>query len=420
MSRPLRSMDRRRPKHSRPHEASSRVDRATSSIEPRPDSERRWVPGLLLACVVAGVALVVHARVFWYPFIQDDWWYLYRVWTVDTLRLLHEEVLPTRTSTGPMWPLYRPIWPIYFLIVSKAFALNAIWAHVTALTLHVASSLLVVLILTRITRDALIGWLSGVLYAGASLVHMDPLIWAAGIYESGSMFLSLVSIWCFLAGHTWRAAAAFAAALLFKESAAFLPVLFAAVALLDNVPGPWAAMTWRWSLRRFIPIGLVVALYLGLKLTGPSPLALPSNHPYALRLTGPHLLRNISTYCRWAVGAVFPSHLLMEECAAAVLAVAFVILVVAYLLRGRRERSCPCHSGAITLVVWLLGAMSIYLFMPNHVFRYYLTPALPALLGLMLLSLRSGLGLLRVPQRVAAAIMILLVSVSVTSSFVFF
>src|SRR5262245_25280524 len=38
----------------------------------------------------------------------------------------------------------------------------------------------------------------------------------------------------------------------------------------------------------------------------------------------------------------------------------------------------------------------------------------------MLLSLRSGFGLLRVPQRVAAAIMILLVSVSVTSSFVFF
>src|SRR5262245_53919253 len=343
---------------------------------------------LLLVCLVAGVAVTVHARVLWYPFIQDDWGYLFRALTTDPLDLLRQELVPFARE------LYRPIWPFYFPAVGKVFALNPITTHVITLTLHVASSLMVVRVLGRITGDPLIGWLSGVLYGSASLVHMDPLLWAAGIFESGSMFLALVSVWCVLQGHTWRAAIAYAGGLLFKESVAFLPVLFVGIALYERIP-----------IRRFIPIGFVMAAYAGIKLAGPSALLLAQDHPYAVRLTGLHVLHNFVMYCRWSVGALFPSRLIPPVEAAGLLAGLGAVLIVGRLAQRRSRAEA---RGAILLAIWLLGAVSIYLVLPNHRYRYYLTPALPAVIGLILLSLRAGFDLLRVPQRAAVVIMIVL------------
>ncbi len=363
---------------------------------------------LVLACGVAAVALAVHARVLGYPFIQDDWYYIDKVLTTDLHHLLLDEFSPFGKD------VYRPLGILYFVLVAKVFDLNPFLAHITALGLHVASSLVVVAVLGRLTGDSVLGWLGGVLYASASFVHMDPLLWASGIFESASVLLALLSLWAFLQGHTGRCAIAYAAALLFKESVAFLPLIFFTIAWFDGIPGHRARVNARWSIRHWTPICLAMVLYGGIKLAGTSVRALPPDHPYALRMTGPHVLRNVLTYWKWSIEALFPSDQPVSAGAARLLAALAAVLGACTLAERQIWRR------AIPLIVWLVGSMSIYLFLPNHVYRYYMTVALPPLVGLLLLSVRACCKLIRLPAPTSAVLMAFLAAASVTSSFVYF
>jgi hypothetical protein len=396
------------------HQMTGRINRMQSPVTPRPErATRDRGRTLLLALLVAATALTVHGRVLRYPFIMDDWGYLDRALTIDASLLLQQDLSPIGKT------LYRPIWPLYFLFVGKVFGLNALATHVISLSLHIAASLMVVRVLTRLTGDTVIGWLSGILYASASFVHMDPLLWAAGIFESGSILLALVSIWCFLEGHMVGAAIAYAVGLLFKESVVFLPVLFVAIARFGRRSDPSAPVPGPWSIRRALPIVLVIAAYSAIKLSG-RVLALPPDHPYAIRLVGPHVLQNILGYGWWSVQALFPSAAIPPVVAVGVFA-GLVAALVGWSI-GRRRRVGLDHSstGLLPLTVWLFAALSPLAILPNHRYHYYLTPALPALAGLLLLGLRAAADLVRLPRRASVALMGIVTGLSVLSSFEYF
>ena len=376
-------------------------------VEAPRHTNRSLITTVALVCAVAAAALVVHAPVLRYPFIQDDWSYLYRVLFADPLRLVGEQFTPFGKH------FYRPIWPLYFLLVGKVFGLQPVLSHAIGLVLHIGSSLLVVVVLARLTRDTTIGWLAGILYASASFVHMDPLLWASGIFENGSIFLALVSLWLFMRGHSVRSAIAFAAALLFKESVVFLPSVFLAVACVERAQGRRALPLPRRLIQRWIPICAVMASYGGIKLAGVSPLSLPPEDPYVMRLTGSHVLQNLSFYGRWGVEALFPSDPVSLNAA-----ICWFTLLAVALVAGALMRHTP--SGTIPLAVWLVGSMCLYVFLPNHLYRYYLTAPLPVLVGLTLVGLRVGCRLVRMPPRPAMLIMIAFTTASVISSFVHF
>jgi len=132
------------------------------------------------------------------------------------------------------------------------------------------------------------------------------------------------------------------------------------------------------------------------------------------------VLRNLETYAKWSSQSLFP--LAQPDTPTAVVPLLFLICVLAASTAMKRwtRRFDEFPSGARVLVVWLLGAMAIYFFLPNHVYRYYMTAALPALVGLILLGVRAGGALIRLPVSASNTLMALLTAVSVASSFIYF
>src|SRR5436190_5340888 len=102
----------------------------------------------VLACIVIATAIIVNGRVLKYPFIQDDWIRIQNVLTPHPIEALLREFSPFDKSE------YRPFGALYFLMITRLFKSNPLLSHAIGLLLHTASSLLVVGVLRRITRDA--------------------------------------------------------------------------------------------------------------------------------------------------------------------------------------------------------------------------------------------------------------------------
>jgi hypothetical protein len=364
----------------------------------------------ILALLVAAAASLVHARILAYPFIQDDWIRLDEARTTDPLTLFLRELSPFDKGE------YRPLGTLYFILIARVIGLHPFVTHLIALLIHIGTSILVGLVVSRMTRDRVVGWSTAILYASASGVHMDPLMWASGIVDVAGTFLVLLSLWQVYRGRTSVALAAFTAALFFKESTIFVPFLLAAIAWSEqrrHQSSRVAAARW------LAPFAVVFAGYLALKLNGISPLTLGDNDPYVVRFTGPHVLRNVLTYARWGVGALFPWRPLSEVASASVLGAVALLLGIGAIL-GRRGKDVGALDGVVPLMVWLFGALGLVLFMPNHVYRYYWTAALPALLALIVLSLTVTLRTASVPRAAGAIVVCLFTLSSVVSSFKYF
>jgi hypothetical protein len=125
------------------------------------------------------------------------------------------------------------------------------------------------------------------------------------------------------------------------------------------------------------------------------------------------------TYSKWGVAALFPSHPVSPTAAAWVFASLAVVFVVSALTSQMRTR-LDALPAAATFAIWLLASLSVFLFLPNHVYRYYMTIGLPALFGLLLLTIRVGCDRLRLPGLVSALLMTAMAAASVTSSFLYF
>ena len=372
---------------------------------------RRTLATGALALAVVAIGIAVHAPVLRYPFIQDDWYFLNYVLTGGSWRMLAGEFSPYDRL------FYRPLGSAYFVVIAEVLNSSAFITHLVALTLHTGASLLVFDVIRRLTRSVLVGWLSALLYASAASVHMDPLLWASGIVDNASVCLALVSIRCFVAGRMAWSAVAYGVALLFKESVWFLPLVFAAVPRLgaDNSTEPRTGT--RWRARRLGPICVVAALWVVIKILGMSPLVLPGGHPYAIRLTGSHVGQNVATYCRWVIEALFPT-----ASVSASLAVCLVALLGGLLIGERlwTRRQAVSPVAVAPLVVWFSSAILVYVFLPNHAYRYYLTSVLPAAGALVILSLRAAMTMMRIPHHAAVVVLITMAGASVISSFVHF
>lgn len=364
--------------------------------------------------VVASVAMtgmVVFARVLTYPLVQDDWIRVEEALTTHPVALMLREFSPFGKVR------YRPLGTLYFVFLGRILHLSALFSHLILLSMHVASALLVAAIVQRMSRHRTIGWASGVIYAGAAYIHLDSLIWAAGIFDGASIFLGLLALWLFVTHRSWAAAIAYASALLFKESVVLLPVVFWFVAWFD-AEGSVTSRT-RWAARRLLPLLPVLVVYAGVKIFGTSALSLDVGDPYAMRLWGPHLRRNAATYAVWSLTGLFPLVTPSARTAALVAAFGMVILIVGAVVRASKRDS---ERARVTLVltVWYVTSVMLYLFMPNHVYRYYLEFSLPAFTALAVLALETVFEWLRLSGRQAAFALALFVTASVVSSFIYF
>jgi hypothetical protein len=354
---------------------------------------------LLFLCLGL-TALLLYWKVLTYPFIQDDWQWL--------LVFKQAEVSDTEIAfirslfyfEGALF--FRPLGLLYLFAVYLWTGLNPALFHAFALLIHTTSAFLMVLLVWELIEDRAISVGAGLLYLGATSVHLDTLLWVVGIFELGTALFFLLALWLFARGKCLLSAAAFLIALLFKGSAIVLPVVLFSLAM-DR--GRWQ---WQGALRAGSALWLhwvVVAGFFYIKMHGASPLSFPGNHPYVIDGWGLHLFRNGYRYLAWICQSVLPYSLPFHKFVNAGLFLLWLLglFLVGMWLRRKPVRGSERDVSRGTVLfwsVWCLVGIPPLLFLPHHVYRYYLTLSLPPFLVLFLLALEAGMRRIICPGRV--------------------
>lgn len=337
----------------------------------------RLISRSVIAIAVLVTICVVYWRVLDYPFVQDDWGQLDALRHTDTRSVLSDAL----SMKGKL--VYRPLSQCYFLLYYKVFRLNPLYFHVFGLMVHLVNSLLVVIISWKLTRIRAISALSGLIYAAAVTIHLDPLIWMVGFFDLSATFFYLAAIALFLAERRFLCAAAFGVGLLAKESVVVLVLIFVLILICSvrpvrNLPAAMARM--------LTPSLLIAAVYfLARTHYAISPFGLPGSEPYAMRLFGIHFVKNFFRYAWWALEAVTPWRNIPGGTAKWILC-AIVVGAISLWFLTRRPPCLPLFPRRWILLLsgWAASGILPTLFLPNHYYKYYLTYSLPPLILLSL------------------------------------
>ena len=188
-------------------------------------SVARW--GLVAAVAVAA-SVALFASTIPLGLLSDDY------------VLLSLPVLP-----GSRWPFLRPLPMLVWKVVHPLT--GAVGLHVLNVLLHGVNTALVFRLAGRLAPDGprVVGALAALTFL-TSPVAVEPIAWAAGIFDTALVTCALAYLLTLLApwGRVWTVAAAvawLAAALATKETAVALPALGALLALRATVSWPAVA-----------------------------------------------------------------------------------------------------------------------------------------------------------------------------------
>ncbi|MEI6083960.1 MAG: tetratricopeptide repeat protein [Verrucomicrobiota bacterium] len=216
----------------------------------------RWLAGL----VIVLLTFAAHYNGLFGEFLTyDDDTHItrnsvIRALTADNLRVMF---------TGQIANLYCPLTWLSFAVDYQIWGLNPFGFHLTNLLLHIANSLLVMLLIHRLLRDltphaALIAALTGAIF-GVHPLHVESVAWATERKDVLFGFFYLLALLAYLRWVTtgrrvafWCCFVAFIAATLSKSAAVTLP----AVLLLVDVF--WARrVAWLEKLPFFLVSAIV-------------------------------------------------------------------------------------------------------------------------------------------------------------------
>jgi hypothetical protein len=358
------------------HPLSFLMAKKTAPAQPRRDTPFRGGRGkiLLSAGGIAAAMFAVYYSVITYPFIQDDWYVLHAILTKGSIGFLAEIVRP--------WSgfFYRPIGELYFLLLYQLFHLQPAGYHFTAILIHSADVVLIVILIHEITRDVLTAWLTGIFYGAAVIIHRDPLFWIVGAFDLLGLMFFLLSYYLFLKKRPVASAFAALAGFFTKEATVVLPIILVVHDIL--ITGERTHMPLfriRKSLAglryHFVALGLYGVA--GLRNIVLSPDA-SAGGIYECRLWGIHIIKNLYDYLRWTnEQLVFPLNEFGPP--AWILAIPAVILAALFIIK-RKTLFTPAR---ILLACWSVIALLPVLPLVNHSFRYYVIYSLPAFYGLI-------------------------------------
>ena len=334
----------------------------------------------LLSVALGLVIGAIWWPVFRFPYVRDDWFSLSQVHDMSLDQLLRFLAFPHQ-----QW--FRPLGTTYLWLNNQLFGFESAGFHAFDLLLHFCASLLVVAIAKRLAVGRWASWAAGFLYASAVTVHLDPLLWASGIYDLGGSTFFLLSLWLFVGQRKRLALLAFAVALLFKESTVVLPGVLLTYTLFmsedDGRPRRLALVTAKlWSFA--LLAGLYLAYVLG---TRGIPFTRPVGHPYRMATLGEHVWNNITHYATWSAEAVAPFAPAFSErhsvaVGAGLILVAGALLVAILSLprgSGDADSESPSRLALFLASWWGIGLLPA-IFLSDHLYRYYLVYSLPPLL----------------------------------------
>lgn len=330
-----------------------------------------------LVFVIVSLICVAFYPLLRYFFAQDDF------------------VLLLRASSGPGAAFaaffgdapgqFRPLTKAaYFAMMHGLFGLNAVAYHLVSLVIHIANTLLVLVLLQRlrVPREAA---LVGSALFGLSIAFFHVIAWVSCIQQLGACFLMFVAMLFGLrmidkSGMVDRVVslAAYTLSLLCMEQGYALPVLLLIVALFGLGNGG-RRLGFGAGLRLFGAHVAITVLYLTFMIGWKG---VPSSGTYEFALRA-NVLANLVTYTGWfyyfwgilpfhvtsAAGSLAPTHILL-------------LAVVAHHLARRRVSAVVF---GLSFVV--LGLMPV-LFLSEH--KFLLHTYIPAFGAIYLLAL--GLG----------------------------
>jgi len=206
---------------------------------------------------------------------------------------------------------YRPLFFLWLRLNYLAWGTQASGWHLANVALHVAASLLVLMILKKYFRD--VRWAAvGAATFAVHPVHVETVAWVSGCTDSLMAVSLLASLWLWMKARetgslAWRIGSltCCGTALLTKETAVILPVVVFSHALLgiparglsEETKGPWVGPV----LRESIPYVIVTAVYGAIRffvlrgIPGPAPWV----SRYEALLTMPSILWFYARHLVW-------------------------------------------------------------------------------------------------------------------------
>jgi len=165
---------------------------------------------------------------------------------------------------------YRPLPNLLWQLDYWLFGLHAWGYHLTNLLLHLANVALVGWLTYRLTTAASTATLAASLFA-LHPVHAEPITWIAGRPDLSATFFGLLVLVCWLQGgrtYYLLSLLAYATALLCKESVVGLPLILFGLEWCKQSPKPeMTGFPFRKLIFKLIPYALIIAFYLGVRLT---------------------------------------------------------------------------------------------------------------------------------------------------------
>jgi hypothetical protein len=234
---------------------------------------------LVLAWLVIGAGiLVAFGGALSGDFVADDWPFI-----AENPYLGRWNAVPGFFSSGA-WAnsaleasgtqLYRPLLLAWVSVLRAAFGAEPFWFHLSSLALHALNTMLVMLLVARIVPEAHVALRAlGALVFALHPAQVECVAWLSGVNDPLLALFALTAMLCYArhreecgAGAAFAALAAYALALLTKETAVVLP----AVALLFDWrrAASWRALPWRL----YAVMAIVTVVYLGMRaaaLSGP-------------------------------------------------------------------------------------------------------------------------------------------------------
>jgi Dolichyl-phosphate-mannose-protein mannosyltransferase len=323
--------------------------------------------------IVLGAALAVYAGGLRGFFVQDDFGWL------ETTRFRGlNEYLPCFFQFNPALT-YRPLTQeTFFWLGQKIFGMWPAGFHGVSLITHLLGATLLYVLLR--TFFSPLPCLTGTLFYSVHSAHFTSVYWISAFPEPMALVFYLAALILFIRfdrggsrGSYAFSLAAMALGIMSKESILSLPLVLGAYCLLVS------RRRLVWTLPYFFLSLLYVSVRAG------SPVVQASPYPLTF---GWEAWNNLMAYLSWAAG--FSETLLKVkfqwnlERSYPLAAAAFVASFAALVWFSRDKRI------ALFSVIWFVAALQPVLYFSQHIYPYYLAPALAAISLLIASALPPG------------------------------
>jgi len=344
---------------------------------PNPDKEA-WprsveVIGLI---TVLGVTLAVFAGAFEGFFVQDDFG-----WLESTRIAGAGDLLKSFFRFNPA-ASYRPLsQETVFFVGQRVFGMWPPGFHLLSLVFHLLATLLTYLLLREFFPP--LPSLAATFFFAVHSAHQWAIYWISAIAEPMALVFFLASLILFIrfdrAGSRFAYAGSVTAmvfGIMCKESILPLPLVLLSYCVIFS----------RHRLGWTLPHITLTGLYFFFRATSST----IQVSPYPLT-SGPEVGQNLAAYLSWTAG--FSETLLKrilgwspEGSYPFVAGVLFLVLAVLFLLSRRRDT-------ALFALLWFIFALQPVLYFSQHIYPYYLAPALPAIALLLASVIPSQRGI---------------------------